>query len=154
VGGKRINLLYSKTGVMRSGYLHPETKYDFVVSGEVEVWVLTNRGTDKKIYKALETFVIPPYTPHILHFLSDTVVAEWWNQDRDTLCYFYHPYRRIVDVQNSLLSTSMGQHHLLVPQMDFDRKQQEATGVSGGILWMATGLAFGMILGGYIARTR
>jgi hypothetical protein len=49
VGGKRINLLFSKTGVMRSGYLHPETKYDFVVSGEVEVWILTNHGTDKKV---------------------------------------------------------------------------------------------------------
>lgn len=49
VGGKRINLLYSVSGVMRSGYLHPETKYGFVVSGEVEVWVLTNQGTDKKV---------------------------------------------------------------------------------------------------------
>ena len=49
VGGKRINLLFSKTGVMRSGYLHPETKYGFVVSGEVEVWILTNKGTDKKV---------------------------------------------------------------------------------------------------------
>jgi hypothetical protein len=34
---------------MRSGYLHPEPKYGFVVSGEVEVWVLTNQGTDKKV---------------------------------------------------------------------------------------------------------
>jgi hypothetical protein len=49
----------------------------------------------------------------------------------------------------------MGQHHLLVPQMDFDRKQQEGTGASSGsILWMATGLAIGMILGGYIGRGR
>jgi hypothetical protein len=50
VGGKRINLLSSKTGVMRSGYLHPEPKYGFVVCGEVEVWVLTNTGTEKKVH--------------------------------------------------------------------------------------------------------
>ena len=52
VGGKRINLLSSKTGVMRSGYLHPEPKYGFVVCGEVEVWVLTNTGTKKKVRAA------------------------------------------------------------------------------------------------------
>ncbi|KAG7336626.1 hypothetical protein IV203_024137 [Nitzschia inconspicua] len=154
VGGKRINLLYSVSGVMRSGYLHPETKYGYVVSGEVEVWVLTNQGTDKKVYKSQQTFVIRPYTPHILHFLNDSVVAEWWDQAGDTQCWYYHPYRRIVDIQNSLLSTSTGQHHFLVPQTDYERQQQEKTGASSsGLLWMATGLAIGMILGGYVVRT-
>ncbi|KAL3907848.1 MAG: hypothetical protein SGILL_008705, partial [Bacillariaceae sp.] len=154
VGGKRINLLSSKTGVMRSGYLHQETKYGFVVSGEVEVWVLTNTGTDKKVYKAHEYFEILPYTPHILHFLEDSVISEWWDQPADTQCWYYHPYRRIVDVQNSLICTNMGQHHFLVPQTDYERQEQEKTGVSSGILWMATGLATGIILGGYIGRTK
>ena len=38
VGGQRINLLFSKKGVMRSGYLHPHTMHDVVITGQVEVW--------------------------------------------------------------------------------------------------------------------
>jgi hypothetical protein len=156
VGGKRINLLFSKTGVMRSGYLHSDTKYSLVVSGEVEVWLLTNHGTNKVVHSATSdpSFVIPPYTPHILHALSDSVVAEWWDQAGDTQCWFYHPYRRIVDVQNSLLSTSMGQHHFLVPQLDYDRKQQEANGASRSLLWLGTGLAVGIVVGSFLGRPR
>jgi hypothetical protein len=87
VGGMRINLLYSKASVMRSGYLHPEPKYDFVLSGQVEVWLLTPKGTDKRIYQPHETYEIPGYTPHILHFLKDTVLAEWWEQPGESRCW-------------------------------------------------------------------
>jgi len=38
VGGQRINLLFSKKGVMRSGYLHPHAMHDVVIAGQVEVW--------------------------------------------------------------------------------------------------------------------
>ena len=38
VGGQRINLLFSKKGVMRSGYLHPHVMQDVVIRGQVEVW--------------------------------------------------------------------------------------------------------------------
>lgn len=38
VGGQRINLLFSKQGVMRSGYLHPHIMQDVVIKGQVEVW--------------------------------------------------------------------------------------------------------------------
>lgn len=138
---------------MRSGYLHPEAKYDFVVSGEVEVWLLSTHGTDKKVYKAMESFVIPAYTPHIFHYLSDTVVIEWWDRDGDTECFFYHPYRRIVDVQNSILSTSMGQHHFLVPQIESDRQQNEAPGFGSGLLMVVSGLTVGFLVGGYLGRT-
>lgn len=106
-----------------------------------------------QVYKKQQSFVISPYTPHILHFLHDAVLAEWWDQAGDTQCWYYHPYRRIVDIQNSLLSTSTGQHHFLVPQTDFERQQQEKTGASSsGLLWMTTGLAIGMVLGGYVVR--
>ena len=151
VGGKRINLLYSKQATMRSGYLHPETKYDFVISGEVEVWILTPQGTDKKIYKPCESFRIPPYTPHVLHFLSDSVLAEWWYQKGESRCWFYHPYRRIVDVQNSLVSMSTGQHQLLVPQNEYDQQQllpkSSLFPSIGGLLCLGTGLALGFLAG-------
>lgn len=138
---------------MRSGYLHPEPKYDFVVSGEVEVWLLTHHGTEKTVHRAMDSFVIPAYTPHIYHYLSDSVVAEWWDQAGDTECWFYHPYRRIVDVQNSILSTSMGSHHFLVPQLDYEKQQQETTGISSGFLWVASGLALGLVVGGYLGKS-
>ena len=116
--------------------------------------MLTHRCChSQQVYKARQSFEIHPYTPHVLHFLEDSIISEWWDQSGDTQCWYYHPYRRIVDVQNSLICTSMGQHHFLVPQTDFERQEQEKGGVSSGVLWMATGLAFGMILGGYVGRT-
>ena len=57
--------------------------------------------------------------------MEDSIISEWWDQSGDTQCWYYHPYRRIVDVQNSLICTSMGQHHFLVPQTDFERQEQE-----------------------------
>jgi hypothetical protein len=75
VGGKRINLLSSKEGVMRSGYLHPHSMYDFVIAGKVEVWTLTESGTEKTIYSEKEHFCIKPYVPHILYFLKDVSVG-------------------------------------------------------------------------------
>jgi hypothetical protein len=136
---------------MRSGYCHPETKYDFVISGQVEVWLLTPQGTDKTIYPPGESFEIPPYTPHILHFLSHTVLAEWWEQPGESRCWLYHPYRNIVDVQNSLLSTSTGQHQLLVPQNDFDRQQDPATGMKSLFL-VSTGIVIGVMIGSILPR--
>ena len=142
---------------MRSGYFHPETKYDFVISGEVELWILTPEGTDKIVYKARESFEIPAYTPHILHFLEDAVIAEWWYQTGETRCWLYHPYRRIVDVQNSLLSTSMGQHHVLVPQNDFDQQQLPTTSLVpgwGGMIMLGMGLGVRFLVGSAVSKPR
>jgi hypothetical protein len=152
----RINLLYSKASVMRSGYLHPERKYDFVLSGEVEVWLLTPKGTDKRVYQPHETYEIPGYTPHILHFLKDTVLAEWWEQPGEVSNFYYHPYRNIVDVHNSNLSQSTGQHQLLVPINDFDRQQQQAPigGIMGRLLWLTTGVAIGVVIGTVLAKPK
>jgi hypothetical protein len=107
VGGKRINLLYSVKGVMRSGYLHPHTMHDTVISGRVEVWTLTETETIKTIYEQYQHFTIEPYVPHILHFLEDSVVAEWWPHESDFQCWYYHPYRKIIDIQNSIMATEL-----------------------------------------------
>ena len=134
---------------MRSGLLHGETKYDHLLSGQVEVWVLTDQGTDKRIYNPHESFIIPAYTPHILYFLEDSILSEMWEQTEDTKCWIYHPYRRIVDVQNSLQNTSTGQHHFLVPQLDVDRLENQAPAVPTlrSIVWLSTGIVLGVIAG-------
>jgi hypothetical protein len=158
VGGKRINLLFSKEAVMRSGYLHPEPKHGMVISGQVEVWILAPQGTEKKVYGPLQMFDIPPYVPHILHFLEDSVLAEWWEQPGDFRCWFYHPYRRIVDIQNSLVSTSMGQHQLLVPQDDsIERRMSSEPNLDAGarmFLWWSTGVVMGIAIGTIFANQK
>lgn len=143
-----MNILHSKKSVMRSGYLHPDAKFDYIISGSVEVWTLTPKGTDKRVYKEHETFQIEKFTPHVLHFLEDSVIVEWWEKPREPRCWYYHPYRNVVDVHNSMLSKSTGRHSRLVPQNDFDSSQQqnEFSGL-GGLVWMTAGIAIGVIVG-------
>jgi len=229
--GTRVNLLYSTSNTMRSGYLHPIPKRDYVLRGRVEVWTLTPTTTLKTVYKSNETFQIDAYTPHILHFLADTVLIEWWwwpsaendvvgigenavikktgstasssdkllkeeeegegnrNKQKDSTkkrkgsfgvtfeggsggggtgnggngrketttggdlqCWYYHPYRRIVDVHNSLVAPSTGRFQRLVPQDSSSFKNKGGDdyddysgGGSGGssLLWWTFGFAAG-----------
>jgi hypothetical protein len=138
------------------GYLHAETKYDYLLSGKVEVWTLTEHGTSKRIYNPHDVFEIPAYTPHILYCIEDSILTEYWEQPGETVCWIYHPYRRIVDVQNSLHVTSTGQHHLLVPQIEFDRLQNQAPAVPDlrSLLWLSTGIAMGAVVGILVSKTK
>ena len=69
-GNKRINILFTKAGVMRSGDIHKNIQHDFVFEGRVEVWFLEKNGsTTKLIYGAYEYIRVPPLTPHVFHFL-------------------------------------------------------------------------------------
>jgi hypothetical protein len=106
IGPRRINLLHTVKGVMRSGDLHPQTQHDFVFSGQVEVWTLQKDGTTRKdVYGPNQYIAIPPYVPHIFHFLEDSVIAEWWDNN-SFFAWFYRPYRTIVD--SSFQSTTGG----------------------------------------------
>lgn len=150
VGHRRVNLLSSKQGVMRSGYLHPHTMSHFVVSGKVEVWTLGTDATTKTLYGAAEFFTLAPYVPHILHFLEDTISLEYW--EGQFICYYYHPYRRVVQLQNSLVEdnnsrTSLHQH--LVPQDTADNSSS-----TPGLVWWSAGLFMGLVLGAFLGGAR
>jgi hypothetical protein len=99
---ERINILYTKKGVMRSGDIHANVQCDFVFAGSVEVWTLQKDGSTQKVpYGPRQYVEIPPYTPHIFHFVADTVMAEWW-EGRGTAssefrAWFYSPYRSLVE---------------------------------------------------------
>jgi hypothetical protein len=148
VGHRRMNVLYSKEGVMRSGYLHPHSMNDFIVSGKVEVWTLSLEGTNKRIYSAHEFVALDPYTPHILHFLEDTILLEYWQGPFS--CWYYHPYRRLVQLQNSLVENKTGLLQHLVPQ---DNPLDSAGLSTKSFLWWSAGLVMGVAVGAVLATT-
>ena len=140
VGSKRINILHSKQGVMRSGDLHPVTQHDFVFEGKVQVWTLQPDGsTQKRTYGPNQYVSIPPYVPHIFYFLQDTVVAEWWEENR-FYAWFYRPYRKLVDA--SWKPTVPGRFH---------QYQQETT-IASKSAFVCSGLVFGFMLGVLYSR--
>lgn len=145
VGGKRVNMLFSKKDVMRSGYLHNHKTFSFVVTGKVEVWVLKQDKTVKTVYGACQFFEVEPFYPHILHFLEDTNILEFW--EGKFQCWYYHPYRRLVQLQNELVAnkddsfnSSIGQFQRLVPA---DLGDATKTTTAGALLWLGTGIAIG-----------
>jgi hypothetical protein len=147
VGGRRMNLLFSRADVMRSGYLHPRRTHDFVIDGEVEVWTLGKEGTIKTLYGTGSSFVIEPYVPHILHFLRDTSLIEW-NEGKFE-CYYYHPYRRVVEVQNSRVCKGIGTFSHLVPMDIALSKLPQPENPYG---WYLLGVACGGALGFFLSR--
>lgn len=98
---ERINILYTRKGVMRSGDIHTNFQCDFVFAGSVEVWTLLRDGSTRKVTYGSKQYVeIPPYTPHIFHFVADTVMAEWWEgrgSSSEFRAWFYSPYRSLVE---------------------------------------------------------
>lgn len=99
--GVKINLLSTKKGFMRSGDLHPNKQFDFVFSGKLELWELKDGKETKTVYGPNSFITIPAGVPHLFNFLEDTVMAEWWDGPFD--CYYYRPYRDIIDAQTKKL---------------------------------------------------
>jgi hypothetical protein len=142
VGAKRINLLFTKKGVMRSGDIHVNTQHDFVFEGSVEVWLLQENGsTVKQTYNEYQYIRVPPFVPHIFHFLEDTCMAEWWEPEPFET-WFYTPYRRLVE--QSFDGTRIKGNLV---------KLSEST---NSLLWTTTvaGVVVGLLLGIMIGRRK
>ena len=143
-------MLFSKKDVMRSGYLHNHKTFSFVVNGKVELWLLKPEGTVKTVYGPNEYFSVDCFYPHILHFLEDTIISEWW--EGKFQCWYYHPYRRLVQLQNELVAncskdcsknSSIGQFQRLVPADLGDATRSTALGAA--VLWMGAGVVVGAV---------
>ena len=144
IGNKRINLLYSKRGIMRLGDLDKNIQHDFIFAGRVQVWTLQRDGsTRKQVFGPNEYVNVPPYVPHIFEFLEDTVMAEWW-EEGVFHAWFYHPYRKLVE--QSFQPTQRGRFAHYVVQ---DESQSSLLNAfpKGLITGIALGVAFGYILG-------
>jgi len=121
---------------------------------------LTNSGTQKTIYNEKQVFTIEPWTPHILFFLDDSVLAEWWDAD-EFVCYYYHPYRKIIDVQNSLIAKdnatidpnhTTGRYQRLIPQDEASlaaavSRNDSLVGKIGTFLMVTVAAAAGVVAG-------
>lgn len=89
--------------------------------------------------------------PHILHFLEDTILLEFW--DGQFSCWYYHPYRRLVQLQNELVAKdsdapgNIGVFQRLVPA---DLGAVEAN-TGGGLILGAIGLVMGLVIGAVVA---
>jgi hypothetical protein len=144
-GNKRINILFTKKGVMRSGDIHKNIQHDFVFEGSVEVWFLEKNGsTTKLIYGAYEYIQVPPLTPHVFHFLEDTVMAEWWEPEPFE-AWFYTPYRDIV--QESFTGTETGKLVELV-------RKDESYSTRKFSLLLSASTIVGVVVGIMIGRRR
>jgi hypothetical protein len=81
---------------MRSGDIHACVQHDFIFHGQVVVWILQADGsTNKTLYSQHDYISIPSYTPHIFEFITDTILAEWW--DGPFQAWYYEPFRNIVE---------------------------------------------------------
>ena len=144
--GHRVNLLYTKAGVKRSGDVHPNTQHDFVFCGKVHVWTLANDGkTVVQSYGANDYIAIPPYTPHIFEFEQDSVLAEWWDNG-EFKAWFYEPYRTLVDASFSSKRPGVLSQYVLRSQQKEDSMASTLhTFARSKLLW--TGIALGVSLG-------
>lgn len=93
--GQKLNLLFTKKGFMRSGDLHKIAQYDFIFSGQIEIWYRIDGKDVKKVYGAHEFLEIPPGVPHLFNFVEDTLMAEWWDGPFET--WYFRPYRDIIE---------------------------------------------------------
>jgi len=152
IGGRRLNLLFTKAGVMRSGDIHKDRQHDFVFSGKVEVWILqADETTSKQVYGENQYLCIPPFTPHLFHFLEDTVIAEWW--DGPFHAWFYEPYRLIVEKTISASKgTGVFAHYYLSSIKGFDIKEVITKPARHPSLW--AGLLAGLTIGFMIGKRR
>jgi hypothetical protein len=96
----RYNVLYTRSGMMRSGDVHRTSQHDFVLDGAVNVWTLRGDGSTRLDRHGPGSYVtIPPYTPHVFEFLEDSAVVEWWDADAFE-AWYYRPYRDVVEANN------------------------------------------------------
>ena len=95
-----INVLFTVKGHMRSGDLHRYRQVNHIITGAVK---LTQRVGDRDVeswHRPLDTLVLPPYTPHLYHFLEDTLMTEYWIDAKGDpapfKAWFYRPYRDVI----------------------------------------------------------
>lgn len=80
-GYKQINVLYSKSGVVRGGHFHKmSTEAFYVVSGSVELTAYNTTDKEKYLFSQGAFFKINPYTVHSMYFPMDCILIAMYDQ--------------------------------------------------------------------------
>lgn len=80
--------------------------------------------------------------------MEDSLILEHW--EGQFQCWYYHPYRRLVQLQNELVAncheegvnSSIGQWQRLVP---LDQGDSSTSSTVSALLWMGTGMVIGAV---------
>lgn len=95
IDGTKFNILTTKAGALRSGDYHPNTQYNIILKGRLEI-TLRQDGRDVVMEKdPNELIEIPPNTPHLFKSLTESVIIEWWSGPFEV--QYYEPYRKLVE---------------------------------------------------------
>lgn len=79
-GFKQINVLDSKKGVKRGSHFHKRSVEAFyVVSGSVQVSLLSKENSETIIFKKGDFFEISPFILHNMLFLEDCLMVQMYD---------------------------------------------------------------------------
>lgn len=92
-----VNVIVSREATYRSGDFHPNTQYDYILSGAVSVKTIDKKRKTEcmNMYVEGDLIAIPKNTPHLFFFCIDTTMIEWWSGKFKAK--YYKPYRKQVE---------------------------------------------------------
>lgn len=89
--GVQVNLIFSRKGSLRSGDIHPNDQYDYIIKGRAIIQV----GDHIREKHGGNEIRVPANVPHLFTFTEDTWMLEWW--DGPFEAEYYEPFRHFVN---------------------------------------------------------
>jgi len=90
----KFNVMTTKSGYYRGGEIHPNSQFNMVLSGRIDIFYLVD---GKNIWQQVmpnTLVIIEPYIPHLFYFVEDSVMLEWW--DGPMTGWYYPDFRKYV----------------------------------------------------------
>lgn len=95
--GIEFNVIFTKAGCYRAGDYHPTEQHSVILKGKIELTLRQKNKDISKQYGSNELIIIPPNTPHLYKFITDTVMIEWLAGRYRA--QYYEPYRKMIKKQ-------------------------------------------------------
>jgi len=81
IGDDKYYFLSSKKDSYRGGKVRNVSKTLAVLSGKVTSITQEEESDKEETFYPGSIYSIPANIPHLLHFIEDSVVVEWWDKD-------------------------------------------------------------------------
>ena len=94
VGGREINVIFTKAGMYRAGDYHATEQYSLVIKGRLEITLRRGKRDVIKRYGKNDFITISRNVPHLYKSLTDSVIIQWLAGSYKTR--YYEPYRKII----------------------------------------------------------